>query len=205
LALGADLEQAWNHSAATPQTRKRILRTVLAEIVARVEGDQINLLLHWQSGDHTRISLRKNTTGKHRWTTDATTGDMIRELARLLPDSAITAVLNRSGKRTGKGNTWTEARLRSYRTSHSIAVYRPGERAERGELTLDEAAAQLNVSKMTALRLIGMGKITARQLCKGAPWVIPEKEIAEIAVKGHSPAKPRPVTENPDQQVLVFQ
>jgi len=205
MALGADLERAWNHPAATPETRKRILRTVLAEIIARVEGDQINLLLHWQGGDHTTISFRKNTSGKHRWTTDASTGDMIRELARLLPDSAIAAVLNRAGKRTGKGNTWTEARLRAYRTSHGIAVYRQGERAERGELTLDEAAACLNVSKMTVLRLIGTGQIKATQLCKGAPWVIPEEQVAAIAANGRLPTKARPATENPDQKILEFQ
>ncbi|MES0033561.1 hypothetical protein [Mesorhizobium sp. M0040] len=34
--------------AATAVTRKRIVRVVLREIVAQVEGDQIHLLLHWQ-------------------------------------------------------------------------------------------------------------------------------------------------------------
>jgi len=205
MALGIDLERAWNHPAATPETRKRILRTVLTEIVARVEDGQVHLLLHWQGGDHTTVSFRKNTSGKHRWTTDASTGDIIRELARLLPDSGIVAVLNRAGKRTGKGNTWTEARLRSYRTTHGIAVYRQGERADRGELTLDEAAARLNVSKMTVLRLIRKGQIKATQLCKGAPWVIPEQQIDVIAASGRLPAKVRPVTENADQKVLKFQ
>ena len=33
MALGADLERAWHHPAATPETRKRILRTVLSEII----------------------------------------------------------------------------------------------------------------------------------------------------------------------------
>jgi len=205
MALGADLEKAWHHPAATPETRKRILRTVLSEIVARVEGDEIILVLHWQGGDHTRLSVRKNKVGSHRWTTDASTEQMIRELARLLPDPAIASVLNRAGKRTGHGNTWTEARLRSFRSSHGIAVYRQGERAERGELTLDEAAARLNVSKMTVLRLIHAGKINARQFCKGAPWVIPDHTVSEIAASGRLPALPRPVTENQDQKVLQFQ
>jgi excisionase family DNA binding protein len=205
MALGADLERAWHHPAATPETRKRILRTVLSEIIARVEGEQINLVLHWQGGDHTTISVRKNGPGKHRWTTDASTDEMIRELARQMPDAAIAGALNRAGKRTGKGNSWTEARLRSYRSSHDIAVYRQGERAERGELTLEEAAARLNVSKMTVLRLIGTGIIKARHLCKGAPWVIPEKEISEMARMGRLPAKVRPITENPDQKILEFQ
>jgi len=31
--LGIDLERAWNHPAATPDTRKRILRTIIVEIM----------------------------------------------------------------------------------------------------------------------------------------------------------------------------
>jgi excisionase family DNA binding protein len=41
--------------------------------------------------------------------------------------------------------------------------------AARGELSLDEASQRLKVSKMTVLRLISAGAITARQVCKGAP------------------------------------
>ncbi|MBF0307566.1 MAG: helix-turn-helix domain-containing protein [Alphaproteobacteria bacterium] len=160
----------------------------------RVEGEEIILVLHWQGGDHTRLCVRKNKSGGHRWTTDASTEQMIHALARLW-----------AGKRTGRGNTWTEARLRSFRTSHGIAVYRQGERAERGELTLDEAIARLNVSKMTVLRLIHAGKIEARQICKGAPWVIPEHAVREIATKGRLPVPSKPVTENPDQKILQFQ
>src|SRR5262249_57820694 len=117
-------------------------------------------------------------SGQHRWVTDADTGDLIRALARQQPDAAIAAILNRCGKRTGKGNTWTESRVRSHRSAHGIAVYRDGEMAERGELTLEETARHLKVSKMTVLRLIGSCVIQARQVCKGAPWAIPGTELA---------------------------
>ena len=81
MTLGSDLERAWHHPGATPETRKRILRTVLAEIVARVEGDEITLVLHWQGGDHTRLTVPKNRPGRHRWTTEASTEQLIRELS----------------------------------------------------------------------------------------------------------------------------
>ena len=60
LQMGADLQAAWHHPAATAATRKRIIRVVLREVVARIEDDQIQLLLHWQGGDHTRLAVRKN-------------------------------------------------------------------------------------------------------------------------------------------------
>ena len=42
-----------------------------------------------------------------------------------------------------------------------IATYREGERAERGEVTLDEAAAALSVSPSTVRRLIKDGQLAA--------------------------------------------
>ncbi|MBV8090572.1 MAG: recombinase family protein, partial [Alphaproteobacteria bacterium] len=41
MRLGADLELAWSHPAATAETRKRLLRTALHEIVVRIEGGLI--------------------------------------------------------------------------------------------------------------------------------------------------------------------
>jgi len=46
LEMGSDLEAAWEHPSATAATRKRIIRAILDEIVVRVEGDRIQLLLH---------------------------------------------------------------------------------------------------------------------------------------------------------------
>ncbi|MGH7092540.1 MAG: helix-turn-helix domain-containing protein, partial [Stellaceae bacterium] len=163
----------------------------------------IDLAVHWQGGDHTRLTVPKNRTGQHRLTTGAETGELIRALSRQQPDAGIAAILNRYGERTGKGNTWTESRVRSHRSAHGIAVYRDGEMAERGELTLEETARRLTVSKMTVLRLIDSGVIPARQACKGAPWAIPEVELAGLDARAALIRRPQP--ENADQQSLMFQ
>ncbi len=120
-----------------------------------------------------------------------------------MPDGSIASLLNRLGKRTGKGNSWTEARVRAFRTSHGIAVYRAGERIERGELTLEAAAAQLSVSKMTVLRLIRRGVIQARQACKGAPWVIAASALTEPGMTA-SIGRRCPVTVDPRQKTMEF-
>ena len=203
LALGGELETVWEHPGATAETRKRILRTVLEEIVATSVEARIELLLHWRGGDHTRLSVVRNRTGQHRWSTSSEVGDLIRGLARQQPDSAIAATLNRLGKRTGRGNAWTEARIRSFRNHHGVGVYRPGEMGERGELTLTETAGRLGVSTMTILRLISAGTITARQLCKGAPWAVPEAQI--MGLDGMVVGYDHPRTANADQKALDFQ
>ena len=43
LALGSDLETAWTHPNATAQTRKRIVRAVLEEVVVNLADDRIDL------------------------------------------------------------------------------------------------------------------------------------------------------------------
>lgn len=201
--LGDDLETAWSHPGATGETRKRILRAVLEEIVATLTAERIELLLHWRGGDHTRLGVPRNRTGQHRWSSNAEVQDLIRGLARQQEDGGIAATLNRLGKRTGRDNPWTEARGRSFRSHHRVPAYRSGEMAERGELTLEEAARRLGVSKMSVLRLIGDGTIGARQVCKGAPWAIPEAQIATLVLAKSASGRPR--TADPAQNVLDLQ
>jgi len=204
--LGADLELAWSHPAATIETRKRIVRAVLHEIVVRIEDGCIAAVLHWRGGDHTALKIKKNTTGKHRWTVEEDTEVLVRELARMMPDRAIAAVLNRAGKVTGRNNGWTQVRVCGLRNRMGVPVYREGERTERGELTLDQAAAVLKMSSMTVLRMIRDGILPAQQLCKGAPWVIKEADLESPAVKAAARGgRRRPLTQNPDQQLFSFQ
>ena len=204
LQMGADLQAAWHHPAATAVTRKRIIRVVLREVVARIEDDQIQLLLHWQGGDHTRLAVRKNRRGQTRWRVEAETADLIRECARLMPDKAIAGLLNRIGKRTGRLNGWTQSRIRSFRNTHAIAVHVDGERAERGEIALSEAAEMLNLSALTTLRKIHAGVIPATQYCKGAPWVIKRRDIEDLVDRIKTNSKGS-ASSDPDQQSLIFQ
>jgi len=202
MQLGADLERAWSHPAASAATRKRILRTALKEIIARIDDGFIAMVLHWQGGDHTALKLRMNTVGKHRWTVPEDTLTLVRELARQMPDKQIARLLNRAGKPTGRGNGWTEVRVRSFRHHHQIAVYRPGEWAERGEITLEAAARLIGVTPMTALRMIRRGDLKGRQLCRGAPWVI---RTEDVAVFGSEKRASRSLTANPAQRSFDLQ
>jgi len=204
MRLGADLELAWSHPAATAATRKRILRAALNEIVVRKEGPVINMAVHWRGGDHTalQVKLRLNAAGRHHWPPPEDTIALVRQLARLMPDRQIARLLNRSGKSTGYGNGWTEQRVRGFRNHHDIAVYRDGEWADRGEITLDAAAQTIGVAKMTALRMIRRGDLKGRQACKGAPWVIKAEDVAAFGPRSPSTG---PVTPNPAQQILEFQ
>src|SRR5258708_6288408 len=202
MQLGTDLALAWAHPAATSATRKRIVRAALSEIVVRVEAEHIEMVLHWQGGDHTALKLKKNGAGKHRWTIPEDTLSLVRDLARLMPDRQIARLLNRAGKPTGRGNGWTQARVCSFRSHHGIAVHRESEWAERGEITLETVAQIMDVSVMTALRMGRLGVIKGRQACRGAPWGFKAEGVTGY---GAQDAWGRPLTANPAQQTFDFQ
>jgi len=207
LALGSDLPKLWNHQRASAETRKRILRTVINEIIVRVEGTQVQLKLHWHGGDHTELVARKNPSGTCHLATDTDTVQLVRSLARLLPDASIAALLNRLAKRTSRGNTWNAVRVCALRNSYDIAVHRDGERAARGEVNLEEAAQRLKVKSMTVLRLIQRKVLAAQQPCVGAPWSIRrddlDSEVVQRALTGGR--RDTPVRPNPGQGSLDFQ
>jgi excisionase family DNA binding protein len=203
MRLGTDLDRLWNHPASSIEIKKRILRTVLKEIVVAKQGSTIRTLLHWQGGDHTELEFESNRTGQHRWSTDAETVDIVRALARSLPDMAIASVINRLGKRTAKGLSWTAARVCISRRDHSIAAYREGERQERNELNATEVASQLGVSAATVLRLIRIKELPATQACAGAPWIVKQTDVDAFIAKREAFTGPQ--SSNPDQLSIDLQ
>ena len=204
MALGADLERAWSHPAATSATRKRIVRAAPSEIIVRRDGAIIHAVLHWQGGDHTELQVKQrlNAAGRHNPRIPDDTIALMRELARLMPDAQIARLLNRTGVETGYGNAWTLERVRGFRHHHEITGYREGEWAERGEITLEAAAKIVGVCTMTALRMLRRGDIQGRQVCPGAPWVIKAADLASFAERKRVAA---PLTPNPAQPTFDFQ
>ena len=106
--------------------------------------------------------------------------------------------------RTAKGHTWTQQRVCVFRNDHNIALFRDGERAERGELILHEAAKRLSVSKMTVVRLIKDGVLPAKQSCVGAPYVIREIDLDLQGVR-RALQNGRAVSTDPRQRSFDYQ
>ena len=97
-----------------------------------------------------------------------------------MSDKAIAPLLNRLKIKTGKGNTWTRDRVRSFRGDHQIPAY-PGK--QDGLLTLETAAQRLGVCAQSVRGLIRDKVIAANQVIAGAPWMIsaPELEKKEVS------------------------
>jgi DNA invertase Pin-like site-specific DNA recombinase len=184
--LGADLQQLWTHPAASASVKKRILRTVLNEIVLDVSDDPPrNLLwLHWSGGVHTQLSLPRNRSGQHGRAAGEDAVELMRELAAVCNDRTIATVLNRLGYRTGHGLTWRSSRVAGVRNYHGIPPCDPSP----DRLTLEQVAEILQVSNTVVRRLIKDEVLPARQLVPYAPWVIRRQDLALRAVQAAAQA-----------------
>ena len=181
LTLGQDLGAVWEHPAASAALKKRILRTVLHEIIIDTlpEPPEHLLQLHWHGGVHTELRVARNTVGKHGRATPQQALEVIRDLSKVCRDQTIAATLNRLGYRTGTGKTWR---------AHSVACVRyqyrlPNFPKEHDWLTLEQAAVQLGVSATVIRRLIAQGTLPASQVVPSAPWIIHASALQLLAVQ----------------------
>jgi excisionase family DNA binding protein len=171
MTLADDLPAIWNDPAADMRIKQRIVRTLIHEIVADVDGttNEIVLIIHWTGGRHSEVRIPKNKAGHtSRWT-DPDAEKIICAMAGAWSDRDIALTLNRLRLRTGTRQTWTQSRVRSVRHRMKLPAYDPNQ-AERTSLSLDQAAAYLGVSTTTVRRLIHEKVIPAIQVVPGAPW-----------------------------------
>jgi DNA invertase Pin-like site-specific DNA recombinase len=198
LELAQDFPAVWNDPATDHRTKKRLIRLLVEEIVARLPTeDAVELVIHWKGGKHTILRVPKNRPGQHRYCTSREVVDVVRDLARCLPDGQIARVLNRLGYQTGAGNTWTQDRVVGLRSYHQIAVFDP--EIERGTtLTIAQAASELGVSAMTVRRTILRGLLPAKQPVPYAPWAIQREALnagaVQQAIKAVKRGRPVPQT-----------
>jgi len=174
-ALSEDLPALWNHPEAPVQLKKRILRTVLVEIIIGPdeESSAHRIRLHWAGGVHTELRVVRNKTGQHGRSAERAVIDLIRELAKVCSDRAIAAILNRLGYKTGQQMTWNASRVVGVRWYHEI----PGFQKQEGWLTQEQAARELGVSNTVVKRLIRERILPATQVVECAPWVIERKDL----------------------------
>jgi hypothetical protein len=83
MTLADDVVALWNHADAPVQLKKRILRTVLVEVIVDRDADSsVNILhLHWAGGIHTELRVERNKPGQHRRSADHTVIELVSELS----------------------------------------------------------------------------------------------------------------------------
>ena len=98
-------------------------------------------------------------------------------------DDEIARVLNKLGRRTGKGKRWSQERVATARRNHGIA----GQTRAAPDpeiLSLGRAAKEFHVSDTTLKRLVASGLLTVAQVAPWAPWKIRRADLDADPIRG---------------------
>jgi DNA invertase Pin-like site-specific DNA recombinase len=189
LALGADVAAVWHAATTEPRDRKELLRTLLEEVIVKVERDKAKaqLTMRWKGGALTNIDLPLPRSRPAIVRTDEDTIALVRRLSVFYPDAVIAGILNRQGRTTAYGHRFDAGRVGNLRRHWKIPCFaaRPGAQQSESEckdknesaagcepLSIKKAAARLSVAPSTLHRLLNDGIIAGEQLTPGAPWRI---------------------------------
>jgi DNA invertase Pin-like site-specific DNA recombinase len=205
--LAADLKSVWTAPSTDARLKKRIVRTVIHEVIADIdpEAAEIVLLIHWIGGAHTEIHLPKRRRGQ-RNSTSADVIAAVRQLVLIANDELIAGILNRNGSVTGHGNRWTRERVTSLRSHHRISVHKPADDGVEPWLNLTKAARLLQVAPRTLRLAAEAGEIEAIHPLSDGPWIFSRAVLSTSqgrAITDRARQNPKyPAGSHPDQQSL---
>jgi len=183
LALGEQLPQVWHSESCPMELKKKILRTIVEEIIVDLDDDTqaLTFVIHWHGGTHTSFEMPKPRAGRGARTTDENL-EIIRKMAVRYGDSEIANVLNRHGRRTGMGKRWNQERVSTARRNHKIAGHERNVE-DPNVLTMQHAARHCGVSDTTIRRLVDAKIVPMNQVVAWAPWEIKRCDLETELVK----------------------
>jgi DNA invertase Pin-like site-specific DNA recombinase len=172
-ALARDLDRVWNDPEADIRLKKRIIRTLVEEIVVDIdlEVHEVDVMIHWKGGLHSAARVVRRRQGQSSAHTAPDAVEAVRSLARLCNDEMIAAYLNRNGLRTGRGNRWTKERVTSLRSHRKIPRHTPERQEAGGWMNLTQAAEHLGVGPRTLRLAAERGHVSAEHPLADGPWV----------------------------------
>lgn len=194
-SLAEDLSRVWNAPETDQRLKKRIIRTLIEELVVDIDVDrsEVELVIHWKGGVHSELRVRRRRRGQGAEQTSDDIVEAVRQLALICSDRMIAAYLNRNGVLTARGNRWSRALVTSLRSKRDIPVYSIERQRADGWMNLTDAAAHLGVTSKTVRRAIEQGELKAMHPLSDGPWVLNRAEVEKLhnASDPSTPAGPK--------------
>ena len=205
-SLADNLSTVWSAPTTDARLKKRIVRTVIEEVIADIDADagEIVLIIHWVGGAHTQLRLPRRRRSQ-RNSTRPDIIDAVRQLVLIANDDLIAGLLNRNKLTTGHGNRWTRERVTALRSHHKIPVHRSAANGIEPWLNLTRAAAHLAISPKTLRIAAENAEIEALHPLPDGPWLFSRaildgstaQALVERARRGPKyPTGPRPLQQD---------
>jgi hypothetical protein len=205
--LSRDFPSVWNHPAADPKMKKRLLRAAIHEILVKhePEAQRLEVTIHWQGGAHSRIHVPKRAENHFKKAAPSLV-NVVKELAAELPDAEITRILNMQKVPTPHGLRWTQDRVEAFRHHHGIQRGKP--RKDPDILTMNEVCEFLGVGHNALLGLVKRGAISPNQITEYAPWRVSRAQLVservQCLVKTLKKTGRLPRGGSPENQLTIF-
>jgi len=205
--MASNLKAVWAAPTTDARLKKRIVRTLIHEVVADIddEASEIVLIVHWGGGAHSEMRLPKRRRGQ-RNSTSTNILEAVRQLVLIASDDLIAGLLNRNGLKTGNGNRWTRERVTSMRSNYRIPVFKAAVDRIEPWLNLGNAAKLLKVAPKTLRLAAEAGEIEGIHPLSDGPWIFERSALTTSAAQSiteRARQNPKyPAGSHPDQQNL---
>lgn len=198
--LAKNVARVWDDPSTDVRLKKRILRTLIEEVIADVDvqASEVLLVMHWKGGAHTELRVPRRRSGQTRRRVPVDVVEAVRKLARLCPDDHIAAWLTRNGLQTSGGNCWTRQHVTGLRHRHNIPVHQSQRQEVEGWMNLTDAAGYLGVDRVTLRVAVERGQVKAARPLPVGPWLLrrddlnsPQARAFAARVQQHRKLAPR--------------
>jgi DNA invertase Pin-like site-specific DNA recombinase len=178
-ALTSDLPRLWHAPTTQAKDRKRMLRTLIADVTVLPEPDRgkLRIGIRWHSGatDELRTSRRPSAIKLRRTSPGAV--ELLQRLGPTHNDADLADELNAAGYRTGAGRPFDVKAVRWLRHIHHVPAPAP---FQPDELSVAEVAQRLGISANAVYYWVQHGQLQARRTPAGR-WCVPFGSEVEAA------------------------
>jgi DNA invertase Pin-like site-specific DNA recombinase len=204
--LAADLPALWHAPATSSKDRKRLLRTLIADVTLLPEPDRgkVRIGIRWHTGATDELSVARAAHPGTAKRSPTPAVEMVRRLGPTTPTAALADQLNAAGLTTGNGRPFDAKAVQWIR--HAYHIPAPAPYAD-GEISVAGAARRLGCSTGVIYYWIQAGQLDARRgpgnrLCITWNDRIQAACRDRIAASGHPnprPGAPGPAAANPHE------
>ncbi len=180
-ALTSDLPRLWHAPTTQAKDRKRMLRTLIADVTVLPEPDRAKLRIgiRWHSGatDELLTGRRPSAVETRRAPDGAV--ELLRRLGPAHGDAELADELNAAGYLTGAGRPFDVKAVRWLRHVHHVPPPAP---FQAGELSVAEVAERLGITANAVYYWAQHGQLAARRTPSGR-WCVPFGPQVEAACR----------------------
>lgn len=168
--LAADLPRLWQAPTTSNKDRKRLLRTLIADVTLLPDPARARIGLRWHTGATEELVVDRPLPPGPAKRSPSPAVELIRQLGPTTDTRDMADKLNAAGLTTGHGQPFDIAAVQWIRHAYRIPAPTP---YAHGEISVADAASRLSCSTSVIYDWIKTGKLTARRgagnrLC--IPW-----------------------------------